>query len=109
MALQRSQEISEEQQQWRWGNRKGGIPQDLIQETQKQIDLQHPLVCDSINLCDFFVADKLDQTLKKLKISTLKSTYDFFGVDISGPATRKAPFINAIYGLLRSCQCQTSA
>ena len=25
---------------------------------------------------------------------------DFFGVDISGSATRKAPFINAIYGLL---------
>ena len=108
-ALQRNQEISEEDA----SNEDGAIAreeflQDLIQETQKQIDLQHPLVCDSINLCELFVANKLDQTLKKLKISTLKSMCDFFGVDICGPATRKAPFINAIYGLLRSCQCQIS-
>ena len=67
--------------------------------SQKQIDLRQPLVCDRINLCEFFAANKLDQTLKKLKISTLKSTCDLFGVDISGPTTRKAPFINAIYGL----------
>ena len=109
-ALQRGQEISEEDT----SNEDGAIAreeflQDLIQKTQKQVDLRHPLVCDSINLCELFVANKLDQTLKKLKISTLKSMCDFFGVDISGPATRKAPFINAIYGLLRSCQYQISA
>ena len=65
---------------------------------QKQIDLRHPLVCDRINFCEFFAANKLDQTLKKLKISTLKSMCDLFGEDISGPTMRKAPFINAIYG-----------
>ena len=109
-ALQRSQEISEEDA----SNKDGAIAreeflQDLIQETQEQIDLQHPLVCDSINLCELFVANKLDQTLKKLKISTLKSMWNFLGVDISGPPMRNAPFVNAIYGLLRSCQCQISA
>ena len=90
-ALQRGQEISEEDT----SNEDGAIAreeflQDLIQETQKQIDLRHPLVCDSINLCELFVANKLDQTLKKLKISTLKSMCFVFGADISGPATRKA-------------------
>ena len=109
-ALQRGQEISEEDT----SNEDVAIAreeflQDLIQETQKQIDLRHPLVCDGINLCELFATNKLDQTLKKLKISTLKSMCDFFGEDISGPASRKAPFINAIYGLLRSCQCQISA
>ena len=79
-ALQRGQEISEDDT----SNEDVAIAreeflQDLIQETQKQIDLRHPLVCDSINLCELFVANKLDQTLKKLKISTLKSMCDFFG------------------------------
>ena len=108
-ALQRGQEISEDT-----SNEDGAIAREeflqaLIQETQKQIDHRHPLVCDSINHCELFVVNKLDQTLKHLKISTLKSMCDFFGVDISGLATRKAPFINAIYGLMRSCQCQISA
>ena len=106
VALQRGQEISEKDT----SNEDVAIAreeflQDLIQETQKQIDLRHPLVCDRINLCELFAANKLDQTLKKFKVSTLKSVCDFFGVDFSGPATRKAPFINAVYGLLWSCQC----
>ena len=89
--MQRGQEISEEDT----SNEDGAIAreeflQDLIQETRKQIDLRNPLVCDSINLCELFAANKLDQTLKKLKISTLKSMCFFFGADISGPATRKA-------------------
>ena len=97
-ALQRSEEGA--------SNEDGAIAreeflQDFIQETQKQIDLQHPLVCDSINLCELFVANKLDQ-----KVEDIHPEID---VDICGPATRKAPFINAIYGLLRSCQCQISA
>ena len=82
--------------------------QDLITETQKQIDLQHLLTYDNINLCELFGANKLDQGLKKLKLSNLKSVCDFFGVDICGPATRKASFINAIYDLLRSCLCQVT-
>lgn len=109
-ALQRGQEVSEEDTSSEdVAIAREEFLQDLIHEAQKQIDLRHPLVCNSINLCELFVANKLDQTLKKLKISTLKSMCDFFGVDISGPATRKAPFINAIYDLLRSCQCQISA
>ena len=92
--------------QWRCGDLKGRIPSGL---NTGNPETNWSLVCDSINLCELFVTNKLDQTLKKLKISTLKSMCNFFGVDISGPAPRKAPFMNAIYGLLSSCQCQISA
>ena len=66
-ALQRSHEISEEDAI----NEDGAIAkkeflQVLIQEDQKQIDLQHPLVCDSINLCELFVANKLDQKVEEI-------------------------------------------
>ena len=108
-ALQKGQEVSEEDtscENVAIATEK--FLQDLITETQKQIDLQQPLKYDNINLCERFGAHKLDQALKKLKISSLKSMCDFFGVDIRGPTTRKASFINAIYDLLRSCQCQVT-
>ena len=79
--------------------------QDLIDEAQKQINLQHPIICDNVNLCELFPVKKLDQTLKKLKVSTLISMFDFFGVDICGQATLKALFMDAMYDLLRSCKC----
>ena len=108
-ALQKGQEVSEEDTSCEdVAIAREQFLQNLITETQKQIDLQHPLTYDNINLCELFGANKLDQALKKLKISSLKSMCDFFGVDICGPTTRKASFINAIYDLLRSCQCQVT-
>lgn len=71
-----------------------------------KIGLQHPLIYDGINLCELFVDNKLDRALRKLNLSTLKCMCDVFGVDAEGPATRKASFINPIFDLVRSCQCQ---
>ena len=97
-ALQKGQDISEEDANCEdVAIAREDFLQDLIDETQKQIDLQHPLKCDNVNLCELFAVNKLDKTLKEFKIFTLKSLCDFFGMDICGPATLKVPFIDAIY------------
>lgn len=103
-ALQRGQEISEEDTSCQdVAIVREELLKNLADEAQKQIGLQHPLLYESFNLCELkSVANKLDSTLRKLKLCTLKSMCDSFGVDIDGPATRKASFINAIVDLVRS-------
>ncbi|KAL9978800.1 hypothetical protein ACROYT_G016364 [Oculina patagonica] len=106
-ALQKGQEVSEEDTACEDAAiEREELLQDLIEEAQEQIDLQHPLMYEKINLCELFVANKLDHALRKFKLCTLKAMCDSFGVDIDGPATRKAPFITAVFDLVKFCQCQ---
>lgn len=106
-ALQKGQEVSEEDTACEdTAIEREELLQDLIEEVQKQIDLQHPLMYEKNNICELFVANKLDHALRKFKLCTLKAMCDSFGVDVDGPATRKAPFITAVFELVKFCQCQ---
>ncbi|KAL9978157.1 hypothetical protein ACROYT_G015646 [Oculina patagonica] len=106
-ALQKGQEVSEEDTACEDAAiEREELLQDLIKEAQKQIDLQHPLMYEKINLCELFVANKLDHALRKFKLCTLKAMCNSFGVDVDGPATRKAPFITTVFELVKFCQCQ---
>ena len=63
-ALQKGQDISEEDANCEdVAIEREDFLQDLIDETQKQIDLQHPLKCDNVNLCELFAVNKLDQDI----------------------------------------------
>ena len=102
-ALQKGQDISEEDANCEdVAIAREDFLQDLIDETQKHIDLQHPLKCDNVNLCKLFAVNKLDQTLKKLKIFTLKSIC----VISLAWTSRAKPHLSMSYmiNLLRSCK-----
>ncbi|KAK3738657.1 hypothetical protein QZH41_007870 [Actinostola sp. cb2023] len=60
--------------------------QKLIDEARKELDLQHPLIFDGINLCDLFMANKLDHTLQSCRLHEIeKLNFNFSqDVDIDG-------------------------
>ena len=67
-ALQRGQEISEEDTSHEdVAIAREEFLQDLIQETQKRIDLRHPLVFDRINLCEPFCRRQTGSNIEKVE------------------------------------------
>lgn len=68
-----------------------------------QCQLQHPVAYDAYNLCNMSTKN----TLKKLSVSLLKQICEHFHIDTSGvsKARLKAPYINLIQDMIKSCTC----
>jgi hypothetical protein len=70
----------------------------IIEECQ----LEHPIVYDSFNLCSLNESNKF----KKLSVSLLRTICEHFDLDISAiKSHRKAPYIELISNMVKSCTC----
>ena len=79
--------------------------QELVDETQREIDLQHPITFKNFNLCLLLSKRRLSDALKKLKLCDLREIQEGLNVEINGPSSRKATCIELLVNLVRSCSC----
>ena len=65
--------------------------------------LVHPIMYDTYNLCHMHETGKLN----KLSVSMLRLICSYFDLNIDGlPGKRKAPYVNLIVDLVKSCSCR---
>jgi len=66
--------------------------------------LQHPVLYESIDLCQLFKSNKLN----KLSLTLLKSICTDLELGDEATYRRKAPYIDLIAGVLQACECSKS-
>ena len=108
-AEQKSQEVEEEYfdtdgQESRALEREA-LLQELVDETQREIDLQHPITFKNFNLCLLLSNKRLSDALKKLKLCDLREMQEGLNVEINGPSSRKATYIEPLVNLVKCCSC----
>lgn len=74
-------------------------------ETQREIDLQHPITFKNFNLCLLLSKKRVSDALKKLKLCDLREMQEGLNVEINGPSSRKATYIEPLVNLVKSCSC----
>ena len=75
---------------------------DVRQLVLDEVELLHPIVFDTYNLCDMYKEKKLC----KLTVRVLKTVSSHFDLTPETAANRrKAPYLSAIEQLIRSCSC----
>ena len=79
--------------------------QELVEETQREIDLQRPITLKNFNLCLLLSKKRLSDALKKLKLCDLREMQEGLNVEINGPSSRKATYIEPLVNLVKSCSC----
>ena len=76
--------------------------QDIRTQVLNEVQLRHPIVFDTYNLCKTFKESKLN----KLSISMLRDVCDHFDINMEGTSSRrKAPYIAKITELIETCDC----
>ena len=76
---------------------------ELVEETQREIDLQHPPTFKNFNLCLLLSNKRLSDALKKLKLCDLREMQEGLNVEINGPSSRKAKYIEPLVNLVNPC------
>ena len=79
--------------------------QELVDETQREIDLQHPTTFKNFNLCLLLSNKRLSDALKKLKLCDLREMQEGLNVESNGPSSRKATYIEPLVNLVKCCSC----
>ena len=79
--------------------------EQLVRVAEQEIALRHPLVYDDFCFCDLSAKGRLDKVLEKRKLSQLQSFCEYFDVEISGQANRKASCYETLIQLANSCDC----
>ena len=82
------------------------VEQEAYEETHmvvlKEVQLQHPMVFDTFNLCDMETSGKLSE----LSLSMLRNVCDHFDLPVKDiTKKRKAPYILLLSELIRECEC----
>lgn len=80
--------------------------EQLVGVAEQEIGLKHPLVYDDFNFCDLSAGGRLAKVLEKQKLSQLQSFCEYFDVEISGRANRKASYYEPLIQLANSCDCR---
>ena len=83
--------------------------QELEACVDTEIGLHHHLVYNDTNLCELLGKGKLEQRLRKLKLSDLETMCNFFDMEPHGAASRKATFVKPLLELTKTCTCQNEA
>jgi len=77
---------------------------DTSQDILDEVQLQHPVVYDNLNLCDMHKKGNR----KTLSIAMLKTVCEYFGVSTEGFHARcKAEYLSALSELVKGCGCYT--
>ena len=76
--------------------------EDIRTLVLSEVQLRHPIVFDTYNLCKTCKESKLN----KLSIPTLRNVCDHFDINMEGTTSgRKAPYIAKITELVETCDC----
>ena len=68
----------------------------------KEVQLCHPIVYDTTNLCDIYKKGKLNE----LTVATLRTVCEHFDMNVEEiTSRRKAPYLSMLKELLESCHC----
>jgi Arf-GAP/Rho-GAP domain/ANK repeat/PH domain-containing protein 3 len=71
---------------------------------RKDIDLYHPIVYDTYNICDLVSSDKLSRSLS---VSVLREICVHFDLDVDSiKVKRKKPYADKLHELVQSCSCR---
>ena len=77
--------------------------EQLVRVAEQEIGLRHPLVYDDFNFCDLCTKGRLAKVLEKQNLRQLQSFCEYFDVEISGRANRKALYYKPLIQLANSC------
>ena len=69
----------------------------------EQVGLRHPIVCDTVNLCNLVHSN----SLTKQSVATLKWLCQYFDLNTSNLKTHrlKAPYMALLIDLVQTCSC----
>ena len=68
----------------------------------KEVQLCHPIVFDSFNLCDMSRKNRLGD----LNVAMLRTVCEHFDIDVKEiTVRRKAPYLTLLMELIESCEC----
>lgn len=73
---------------------------DLLKEIDDSIGLQHPIVYDTYDLCDYYLRDKI----ASFNVSMLKDILKYFEVHYRSK-DRKAELIRLVCEVIKECNC----
>ncbi len=77
--------------------------ENLARNIINEIDLIHPIIFDTYNLCDLATGSKLS----KFSISMLQEICTFYDLDTSFiKAKKKKPYIEILTNFIGNCTCQ---
>ena len=76
---------------------------DMLIRLREEIGLQHPIVFENFNICQYHHEGKL----KCFNISMLKYICDHFEINFKA-RDKKATFTQKLSDLVRECDCSTS-
>ena len=77
--------------------------QDLSKEVLDEVSIQHPIMYDTYNICDYVSQSKLE----KFCVSVLQDICSSFQLDTSDIGQkRKKPYIELIVNLVEKCSCK---
>ena len=75
---------------------------DTRQLVLDEVQLEHPIAYDNLNLCDMHKKG----SLKTLSIAMLKTVWEYFGVCTDGfHARRKAEYLSSLEEIVKGCGC----
>ena len=80
--------------------------EQLVGVAKQEIGLRHPLEYDDFSFCDLSAKGRLAKVLEKQKLGQLQSFSEYFDLEISGRANRKASYYEPLIQLANSCDCR---
>ena len=80
--------------------------EQLVGVAKQEIGLRHPLEYDDFNFCDLSAKGRLAKVLEKQKLGQPQSFCEYFDLEISGRANRKASYYEPLIQLANSCDCR---
>ena len=89
------EDVSGVEQENRWD--------DIVMRLREEIGLQHPIVFENFDICQYYREGKL----KCFNIPMLKETCDHFEINFKA-RDKKATFLQKLSDLVRECDCTTS-
>ena len=76
---------------------------EMRQDVVSLVGLQHPIMCDTNNICELASSSKLTGTFS---VSVLRDICLSLDIDVSGISVRrKKPYVDKLHDLVKSCAC----
>ena len=77
--------------------------EDMKSLVAKEVDLSHPIIYDTHNICELVATDKLSVTFS---VTALREICLYFDIDVTDvTAKRKKPYTEKLHRLVGSCTC----
>lgn len=77
----------------------------IVSAVMKDVDLHHPIVYDTYNICELVSTGKLSKTLSVSVLQDICTDFDLDVESVRGKRKLKKPYADKLLELVKSCSC----